>query len=207
MVFLLCVLQYECDVSVCALLSVRSPTYSVIKLSKQLKIHNILTSNESLSKATLDIKQRLCQLDEEQWFGDLWRDTNDRGNKLRTYRLFKKDCRPEPYLKQIISRNKRRNLSRLRCGVLPLHIETGRFHRPPTPLNDRTCPFCTEIENEIHFIFNCYFYEDLRYNLTNQLQADDVVSKLQTVMNSTNSHDLSSTINSMYSRRMYFSNI
>ncbi len=45
------------------------------------------------------MKKKLLQIDEENWFQDLWNDKNNaNGNKLRTYRMFKKDLTPEPYL-------------------------------------------------------------------------------------------------------------
>jgi hypothetical protein len=122
------------------------------------------------------------------------------GNKLRTYRIFKKDCTPD-----IISRSNRRNLTRLRCGVLPLHVETGRFNRPSTPLPDRLCQFCDKIEDELHFLLHCPFYDDLRYSLLSKFHPNNNdILHLQSVMTSTSSHViLASTINSMFSRRMH----
>ena len=50
------------------------------------------------------------------------------------------------------------------CGVAPLRLETGRYERLPKA--ERMCPFCnSELENEIHAMINCPFYEDIRYNL------------------------------------------
>ena len=80
-----------------------SPAYAVFKLSKQLNLYDILISTESLKIVILNVKQRLFQLDEDKWFGDLWRDNNDMGNKLRTYRIFKKDCTSELYLRDIMA--------------------------------------------------------------------------------------------------------
>ena len=52
-------------------------------------------------------------------------------------------------------------------GKLPLAIETGRYSKPKTPLQDRLCKFCSSnsIEDETHFLADCDFYSDLRYDL------------------------------------------
>ncbi len=52
--------------------------------------------------------------------------------------------------------------AKLRCGILPLHIETGRYTN--TELENRLCEFCEKnvIEDEKHFICSGSFYNDLR---------------------------------------------
>ncbi len=50
-------------------------------------------------------------------------------------------------------------MATFRIGILPLHIETGRFRDYKT--DDRACFICNsgEVENEVHFmcvlLFNC----------------------------------------------------
>ena len=98
--------------------------------------------------------------------------TNDtNGNKLRTYRLYKNDFKTENHVKLNMSRDQRRILSKFRACNLPLAIETGRYTRPKTPVNDRLCKFCNynAVEDETHFLVECAFYSDLR---------DDVFRKL-----------------------------
>ena len=74
----------------------------------------------------------------QQWENDLPNDPNlINGNKLRTYRCFKSRLVTEDYVKLIIPRHERRILSMLRCGTLPLHVETGRWCRPVKPLDQR----------------------------------------------------------------------
>ncbi len=55
--------------------------------------------------------------------------------------------------------------AKLRCGILPLHIETGRYTN--TELENRLCEFCEKnvIEDEKHFICSGSFYNDLRNSL------------------------------------------
>ena len=77
-------------------------------------------------------------------------------------------------------------MAQLRCGILPIRIETGRFTNIRDPITDklkkmksteRICQLCTkdEIENEIHF-YVCPIYEHLRF-----LLYSDVVESVLTV--------------------------
>ena len=58
---------------------------------------------------------------------DFIKNISGEGKKLRTYRLFKTEPGLEDYTK--LSRQDRRLIVELRCGVLPLRIETGRWQR------------------------------------------------------------------------------
>ncbi len=61
-------------------------------------------------------------------------------------------------------------LSQIRFGILPLHIETGRFRG--TELEERACQICNSqsIEDEFHFILICNEYDELRINLFNSIK-------------------------------------
>ena len=56
-------------------------------------------------------------------------------------------------------------IAQLRCGILPLRIETGRFTH--TELEDRLCLFCdrNDIETEKHSLFDCPLYVNERSTL------------------------------------------
>jgi hypothetical protein len=103
------------------------------------------------------------------WHQALWNDRNNRvnGNKLRTYRLFKDTLEVEPYLLLNQHRFQRRSLAMFRIGVLPLEVETGRYARPATPLDQRICQLCNShaVEDEKHFLLQCPLYEDQRQAL------------------------------------------
>ena len=53
-------------------------------------------------------------------------------------------------------------LAQIRFGILPLHVETGRFVNKK--LEERRCEICHSdvIEDECHFLFNCPVYETPR---------------------------------------------
>ena len=56
-------------------------------------------------------------------------------------------------------------IAKFRCGILQLHIESGRFNN--TKVENRLCNICQEgqIEDEFHFLCICNAYEDERTNL------------------------------------------
>ena len=75
--------------------------------------------------------------------------------------------RPNINLKSNFRKDQRRILAKFRSCNVPLAIETGRYTRPKTPVNERTCKYCTsgEVDDETHILINCEFFDDLRYNL------------------------------------------
>ena len=101
---------------------------------------------------------------DQKWHSELWNDrrSNGYGNKLR---IFKNDFSEEPYLSMNITLSQRRALAFLRCGVAPLHIETGRYSQ--LSVDQRTCLICVSgsVETEKHFLISCNFYADLRNEL------------------------------------------
>ncbi len=68
----------------------------------------------------------------------------------------------ENYMKYCMSRQQRSLIAQLRLGILPIHIETGRFRG--TQLDNRICQLCDtqEVEDKIHFVCKCNLYNDLR---------------------------------------------
>ena len=81
--------------------------------------------------------------------------------KLRTYKLFKNDFKRENYFNDIQNEQYRIALTRFRLSAHNLAIETGRYTKPKTPINNRTCLYCKNhlIENEIHFLLECPMYD------------------------------------------------
>ena len=92
--------------------------------------------------------------------------------KLRTFLKFKEFESIPAYVTKPLSFIQKKYLSKLRLGSLELKIETGRYSRPRLELHERLCPICTEsrlqrslepeIETEIHFLFFCEHFENLR---------------------------------------------
>ena len=82
---------------------------------------------------------------------------NTAGNKLRTYSLIKPNYAIEPHLLCVTKREKRQCMSKLRCSNHSLGIEVGRHKK--LQVNERLCPMCKVIEDEIHFISSCALFD------------------------------------------------
>ncbi len=61
-----------------------------------------------------------------------------------------------------MSHAQRSYLAQFKCGILSLHIETGRWKG--TQLDKRICKVYNNnsVENEEHFIFHCNKYNNTR---------------------------------------------
>ena len=107
--------------------------------------------------------------DNTEWFSELFDDRRNvkNENKHRKYRLYQNSVKTEQYIKVSMSRRERRTIAILRSGALLIAIKTGRYSRPPTPVDDRLCDLCDMgvVENEKHFFLDCPVYSDLRYDL------------------------------------------
>ena len=92
--------------------------------------------------------------------------------KLRTYCQFKTEYECEKYVGYDLSKSQRSLCAQFRSGILPLHVETGRY--TGTELDQRLCEYCElgEIEDETHFLLYCPFYHDLRKTLFDKVHVD-----------------------------------
>ncbi len=86
--------------------------------------------------------------DIQKWHSDLMK-----SEKLRTYKTYKHDLSKRMYCELPLPRDHRRILFKVCSCSLPIGIETGRYSKPKTPINERICKMCNAnaVENEIHF--------------------------------------------------------
>ena len=82
--------------------------------------------------------------------------------KLRQYKKWKCKFETEKYVYLNLPRAHRSRLAQIRGGVLPLRVETGRYHR--LELEKRVCEVCQsgDVETEEHFLLYCSVYEKER---------------------------------------------
>ena len=147
------------------------------KMQKFSETHNIeelmLTENPNKTVCISTVRDILTEKDNTKWYQKLMSNGNaENGNKLRTYRQYKSVFKTEHYVKCNMDRGHRRVLAKFRSCNLPLAIETGRYNRPKTPVSERLCNYChmDSIEDETHFLVDCEFYSDLRFNLFQSAQ-------------------------------------
>ena len=60
----------------------------------------------------------------------------------------------------------------MRMGILPLHVETGRFTNKK--IFERVCTLCNKnkVEDELHFLFSCSFYRKERLDFFNSVNVN-----------------------------------
>ena len=121
-----------------------------------------------LKQTILQLKEKFIEQQKIQLKGEC-----ESKDKLRTFITFKDFDSLPCHVSKPLSFVKRKFISKIRTGCLPIRIELGRFSRPRLPEVDRICLACinsadpnivqtSQIENEFHFIFKCNRYESIR---------------------------------------------
>ena len=103
------------------------------------------------TKCDLDVmKARLQRLNRNMW----WVEAATMP-KLRTFVQIHDHTNDKILVLKNLNRNQRSLIAKLKGGVLPLHIEIGRYKR--SPIEKRVCYMCDAgfLENETHFLYNC----------------------------------------------------
>ena len=141
-------------------------------------IFDIKSSVESLKKSLLDKDQQKFKSDCKPM------------PKLRTYNSVADFSTYKCYLSKPLSFIQRKFLAKLRLGVLPLRIETGRYERPRKLPEERVCKQCSlkEPETEEHFLLICPKHSLRRTNLFSKIKNEDFknltnIDKLRFLLN------------------------
>ena len=87
--------------------------------------------------------------------------------------MFKSEFKFEPYLELVKDPKYRIAVSKLRASLHMLEIERGRPTRPITPVENRRCPKCNVIENEIHCVLECTINQKERLELFDKIWSID----------------------------------
>ncbi len=71
-------------------------------------------------------------------------------------------------------------MAKLRCGILPIQIEVGRFRGLSE--RDRICPICRlAVESELHFMFECQAYENSRDSFITDTGMNPLASSIEKI--------------------------
>ena len=112
---------------------------------------------------------------------------NDHSN-LDFYSSVKESFKTESYLSTIRNKDLRRFLTLLRIGELNIMKNNGRKNNVPREL--RLCPFCKdELEDELHFMFLCPLYNDLRKKYMSNVKYKTIQSLID-IMQTGNVNDV-----------------
>jgi len=131
-----------------------------------------------LNKTECDInvvQERLLEIDAKEWAEE-----RDSKPKLRTYRIFKNSYVVEKYILQCTPKHERSLMAQLRCGVLPLEIEIGRYRKDKDgkklDVNERKCKVCNTdvVEDESHFILHCTKFDAERSCFFKSINIDSL---------------------------------
>ena len=101
--------------------------------------------------------------------------------KLKFYSIFKNETNHSEFINHIRNPEHGRVASKFRIGNHNFKIETGRFTIPKTPEDLRICNHCnqTSVENELHILFHCAQYNDLRKTVYSNQRPKYIIYKLQ----------------------------
>ena len=108
-------------------------------------------------------KQRLIDCAGQEWHCSL-----DSKDFFYTYSLFKRDLKLEYYITNVTNFWHRKSLTRFRFGMLEINGSFLKFNRK-IPEKNQMCPNCKDVkETEIHLLFVCPLYDNLRLDLIPQ---------------------------------------
>ena len=170
-------------------------------------------SNASFKKFNNELNEQIQYCFEEEWFNFITSPVGKggKGNKLRTYSLFKKKYELERYLLDIKDYYDRVSLTKLRISAHSLRIEKGRYerkHGKELPVNERICKYChlNNIEDEYHFTMKCDLYTDSRIKMLKFLDlplqpTKETFIRLMTANNVITSNQFSSFVNHCFQLR------
>jgi len=105
------------------------------------------------------------QKDTERWLRSILKKS-----KLRLYGTLKSDLCQEEYLEWEMSSAQRQIYAQFRSGSHQLRVERGSWIKQPVA--ERVCKVCItgEVENEMHFLLQCYVYRNLREKLFRRIK-------------------------------------
>ena len=103
-----------------------------------------------------------------KWYNEL---NVDHKSLLRTYCLFKFDFGTESYLYNVKDVRYRSAISKLRASSHILEIERGRYTKPKVPSHLRLCKLCNVVEDEEHFVTECFINTSERLHLLERIRS------------------------------------
>ena len=166
-------------------------------------IKKFLESNgmmSSFANPTINLSGKVFQRASDIFHQEAFASIKSERSKLRTYSKIKHCIGFENYLNDVTNISDRIAMTKLRLSNHKLMIEAGRHTK--LDINMRLCPNCMVLESEIHFLFSCSLYTELRILLLspflrNRIYTDD--EKLIIIFSSRNfSKNIAKYINASF---------
>ena len=138
---------------------------NIFVLTKTMDVftNNVPVINQKLIKGALMSEHTLS-----------WKKSLLHKTKLEIYQKYKVLYRCKDYCKINLRISQRSLIAKMRLGVFPINLETGRYNN--VPRLERYCDMCDLrlVEDEIHVLFYCPAYSDQRTVLMNLKQLLDL---------------------------------
>ena len=112
----------------------------------------------------------------KETYSEHWKMKISTSTRLEFYSKIKKDFVEDPFLNTVQNFDAKKDYFKLKTSNHSLLVETGRYCRPILPRENRICKFCrtNDIEDEIHLLFECQMYSELRETLFEKIRACNV---------------------------------
>ena len=100
----------------------------------------------------------------ENKYSEHWKSKVSSSPRLEFFTRIKPRHERDPFLNTVKNFDVKRTYYKFRTSNHSLCIETDRYRTPVIPRERRLCKFCSanKTEDELHFLFECNFYNDLR---------------------------------------------
>ena len=141
--------------------------------------HNLCNIDKFISEFVFRLRANY----EQEWHSSLVN-----SSKYSSYSCYKTIFCVEFYVKDISISKFRSALSRFRCSLHQLQIETGRYINKPR--SERLCKVCNDnyFENEFHFLLICKEYQNVRcLYLPKELYSCPSINNFNRFMSNTSS--------------------
>ncbi len=135
-----------------------------------------MSLSQFLDLSSYKMKKKLKLFSSGHYTDDWLYDVNDTYDhpKLRTYKLFKRDFKFEPYL-YIPNVKIRIALAQFRMSSHHLAIERMRFNN--TPVHLRLCTECQQVEDELHHLLQCKKHSSIRTKMLDK--ANNIIPRFE----------------------------
>ena len=117
--------------------------------------------NDKIRRYTTEMREKYLSF---------WRHSLENSKKLEFYKTFKDEYSTSDYLYQLRHYDERNNFVKFKISNHKLMIEHGRYQIDHLPKENRLCALCNshQVEDEIHFLFQCNKYLVQRQAFINQ---------------------------------------